>query len=268
MSIILIIICSIHNTNAQNDSSSNNLDLFNRYSKWGFSLTPILYNKASITRNFGNITLVNKSMPSFQFGIKRRFYGDKQWSFNIGANLTLIPLSNLSFKLKKEDVFNSFNGFEDSFKEYNNLYLSIPLNFEFKRQLTLKTYFNFNTGINIYYLTRSDYQLSVVLSSEELNEDREIFALFVETQEKQFQASINLSVGIYFIFKKYMLQTNIVYNKTFKNLLVGEYQFGNLLVSEPTRGNYIVSGDFIGLSTTIYFKKRTKKIKRIKRKEK
>lgn len=65
-----------------------------------------------------------------------------------------------------------------------------------------------------------------------------------------------------------MLQTNIVYNKTFKNLLVGEYQFGNLLVSEPTRGNYIVSGNFIGLSTTIYFKKRTKKIKRIKRKEK
>ena len=263
MSLVLIIVCFLKG-NAQHE---NNLSSFNNYGKWGYSITPLLYNKASITRNFGNAILHNRSTPSFQIGVIRHFYRDKSWSFNTGVNLTLLPLYNLFFTLKNEDVFDDFGG-EEFFKDYAYLYFSIPLNLEFKKQLSKTVYYNVSLGINIYYLTDSRQELIFTLHNQNNTEAREVFALFQETQNNKIQASAVISTGFYFMFNRFMLQTNIVYNKNFQNLWEGEYQFGNLLVSEPTRGNYTISGDFIGLSTTVYFKKRTRKNKRTKRKKK
>ena len=262
MSLVLIIVC-FSKSNAQFE---NNLNSFSDYGKWGYSITPLLYNKASITRNFGNTILHNKSIPSFQIGAIRHFYRDKSWSFNTGVNLTLLPFNNLFFTLKKEDVYDGLDG-EEFFKEYGYLYFSIPLNLEFKKQLSKTIFYNASLGINIYYLTDSRQEFNFFLANEDLAEEREVFALFQETQDNKIQASMVIGTGFYFMFKRFMLQTNIIYNKNFQNLWEGEYQFGNFFVSEPTRGNYRVSGDFIGLSTTVYFKKRTKKRKRRKKKE-
>ena len=201
-------------------------------------------------------------MSSFQLGVKYHFLKDKQWGFNTGISMTLMSQGNFSFSLKEEDVYANYEGFEGSAKEYGDMYISIPLNVEFKKRIKQKVYFNFNTGINIYFLRRGGVEFIHVLVSEELQEKREGFALYENTQHNQLQVSAIFSTGLYFTLNKFMLQTNIIYNKTFQNLLEGEYQFGNLFVSEPTRGDYIISGDFIGLSTTVYFKKRDKNKKR------
>ena len=254
----ILLLCFITSSFSQN-SKSNKLDIFNSYSNWGYSLTPIVYNKASTTRNFGEIILNNKPMLSFQLGVKSHFRADRIWSFRTGLNLTLISFANLNFELKKEDVFSSFKGYETHIKDHGYLFLSVPLTIEYKKAVAKKVIFNSNIGLDIFYLTRSRNDLSIELISEELNEGREVFATYQETQDNQIQASAVFSVGLYFLFDKCMIQTNIVYNKNFQNLLEGEYQFGNLFMSEPTRGDYFVSGDYIGLSTSIYFKKRKKK---------
>lgn len=245
---------------------SQELDAFKTYSNWGYHITPILFEKASTTRDFGSTVLENKVMTSFQLGIKYHFLKEKKISFNTGVKFTLIPQINSYFKLSKNDVYESFNGFEESLKEYGSVYVSVPINVEYKKRLNNNIIFNTNLGLDIFYITSSRDDFSIELASSSLNEVREIFAIYYETQDNAVQFSAVLSTGIYFMFNKFMLQANLVYNKNFQNLLDGEYQFGNLFVSEPTRGDYIVSGDYFGLSTTVYFKKRAKK-KRKQRKK-
>ncbi len=90
--------------------------------------------------------------------------------------------------------------------------------------------------------------------------EAEVFASYVKTTDNDFfQTSLQMGAGVYFLFDKMMVHTNILYNKSFKDLFQGEFQFGYLDVSKPTRGYYTVSGDYLGLSATIYLKKRVKK---------
>ena len=170
------------------------LDLFSSYSNWGYSIAPLVYKKASITRNFGNTILNNKSMPSIQLGVKYHILKHKRISFNSGLKFTLQPLMNTYFKLSKDDVYEGFNGFEESIKEYGYVFLSIPINIEYKRKINSKVVFNSNLGLDIFYLDRSRNILSVVLASEEINETREVFAAYQETQKNRLQASAVFSV--------------------------------------------------------------------------
>jgi len=260
MSILLIIVYSF-SSKAQNNNSYE-FEVFNEYSEWGYLLTPILYNKASITKDFGKTILENNATLSFQIGTNYHFWRAKQWSLNTGINLNLLPAQNASFSLKKEDVYDSFNGFQEKVKSYGHLNLSFPINAEFKTPISNNKFFNINTGVSFYYmLTRRRNESIIRLVNTEINETREVFGIYQVTQDNKLQISAIFSAGLYIALKNYMIRTNLVYNKSFQNLWEGEYQFGNLLVSEPTRGNYTVSGDFIGLSITVYFKKRQKKKK-------
>lgn len=260
MSILLIVVYSFC-SNAQYNKS-NDLEVFNDYSKWGYSITPVLYNKASTTRDYGTTVLKNKSMPTIIFGVKRHFFRNRELSINLGIDLSLMPLTNLSFDLMPKDVYSQFNGLNHSEHEFAYLFLALPIKIEYKRKLFNNIFFSFESGIKLMSLTKGSYEPVVRVINEDETEVREVFALRQRTQDKQLQTSMIFSTGVYFVLKKCIIQTNIVYNKTFQNLWKGEYQFGNLLVSEPTRGNYTVSGDFIGLSTTVYFKKRQKKKKK------
>lgn len=162
---------------------------------------------------------------------------------------------NSNFELSQEDVYASFGGFKEYIKEYSSVYISVPLNIEYRKKISNKLIFNSSVGLDISYITNSRDDISIQLSSDELNETREVFAAYFETQEKQFQGALAFGAGFYIPLNKLMLQVNLIYNKSFKYLLEGEYQFGNLLVSEPTRGDYKISGDFFGLSTTVYMRK-------------
>lgn len=71
-----------------------------------------------------------------------------------------------------------------------------------------------------------------------------------------FYTSGHLETSIYFKRKNFMLQTSLIYNKSFKSYRTGKYEFRNLEVSPDTRGLIDQSGDFMGLSLTVYFRKK------------
>jgi len=253
---LILIFVFILGSFAQDDL--NNFNFFSEYRNYGFFVTPIFFKKASITRDFGNTTLENKSIFAVQFGVKKHFYKEQEWSIITGLNFTPLPFYNLSFKLDNEDViFDEDELFAD--KSFGHFYISIPIQIEHKMQLSNKVFFNSNLGLNISYLSHGGVALTLAMTDEDNNITREVFGLRESTQNNEIQASATISAGLYFPLKYFLLQTNIVYNKTFQDVLEGEYRFGNLLISDPTQGNYKASGDFIGLSTTIYFKKRNKK---------
>lgn len=265
MSIVLIIVYSFNSSSQECVDMPNPFEVFTNYGKWSFNITPVVYKKASITKDYGNTELVNKPMYSFQIGAKRNFFRTKKWGFNVGIFLGYIPSRNISFSLDKEDFAEIFGGFEEeSGNQLSHRYLFIPLNVEYKKKIAKSMYFNVNAGINFNLIRDSTNEYNYRIITEEMGEIievREIFISYQNTLDQFIQFGGTLSAGFYFPFKNWMLQTNIIYNKNFQNLWEGEYQFGNLFVSEPTRGDYIVSGDYLGLSTTFYFKKRTKKKK-------
>lgn len=234
--------------------NSQNLESFQGYKNWGISVNPIVFRKASITRD-GNTDLNNRTIVSAQLGIKYNFFNNKSFSVNTGLKFTLQPQMNSNFELSQEDVYASFGGFKEYIKEYSSVYISVPLNIEYRKSITNKLIFNSSLGLEISYITNSRDDISIQLSSSELDETREVFAAYYETQDKQLQGALSISGGFYIQFSGLMSQLNLIYSKSFTNLLEGEYQFGNLLVSDPTRGDYNLSGDYFGLSTTIYLKK-------------
>ena len=56
MSLLLIIVFS---QSIFSQKNTDNLDVFNEYGKWGFTIVPVIYEKANITVDYGNIKLIN-----------------------------------------------------------------------------------------------------------------------------------------------------------------------------------------------------------------
>ena len=243
-----------------NSFAQEEYPIFNEYRNYGFYATPILFKKAEISRKYGDRIFGTRSNYAVQFGIKKHFNKEKEWSIITGVNFTPLPFYKFSFELKNEDMpHNDYN--ESLFvsdSSIGSFYASFISQAEHKIQLSKNIYLNTNLGLNISYLFSGSVLYTVSIEDEDNNLDREVFALYAHTPNSELQVSAIFGLGLYFPLKYFLLQTNIVYNKSFANVLEGEYQFGNLLVSEPTRGDYKVSGDFIGLSATFYFKKRKK----------
>ena len=259
MSFLLIIVCF---SSFSQEWINNDLEVFSEYRKWGFSIIPVLYNKGKTTKDYGFLDLKTKRMYSFQIGVERHFWNTKKWGASVGFKVGLLPYSNHSFYLKAEDIPNDFGEYEEStITEFSQPYIIIPINVEYKKKIAKKSYFNMSIGVNMNIgISSRDESVTRFISEElgEVIEIREVFAHYLFTPEG-VQYSATFSAGVYFVLKKCLIRTNILYNKNFKNVWRGEYQFGNLLVSEPTRGDYTVSGDYFGLSTTVFFKKRNKK---------
>mgnify|MGYP003630616841 FL=1 len=257
----MLIVVSSFIGQAQNNDATN-FDIFNTYGNFGYSVAPVLFNRATITRKYGNTKLSNKPILSYQLGMEYHFNQGKRWGIIIGLNLTGTPLTNASYILNENDIYTGYNN-QEQLNGLGSLYISIPLSIELKTRFSKKIYSNIGLGVKAGFLRGSSNEYLVSYYREDLQEVREVFAMYQLTNSKTPNTSIVLSGGLYFILKKCMIKTNLVYNKSFKNIVEGEYQFGNLLVSEPTRGDYKISGDYFALSTTIYFK-----IKKNKRKKK
>ncbi len=264
VSLLLTIVC-LSSFSQESSKTNAELKVFSNFRKWGFSITPTIYAKGKTTKNYGTTNLNTKSMYSFQAGVERYFWNTKKWSANVGLKIGLAPFSNHYFHLKSEDTPSDFSNYDGSSDVgFSQPYIIVPINIEYKKKIADKKYFNLNLGVNINVgISSRDDSVTRFISElpNDVTEIREIFAYYLLTPEGA-QYSATFSTGVYFVLKKCLVKTNILYNKNFKNLWEGEYQFGNLFVSEPTRGDYTVSGDYIGLSTTIFFKKRTKNKKR------
>jgi len=72
-------------------------------------------------------------------------------------------------------------------------------------------------------------------------------------------ASGHIKASMYFKSKRgTMFQTSITYKKSFKDFRKGEYSVTNLAESPDNTQKFSQSGDYLGLSLAVYFKKKNK----------
>ncbi|MDC9723867.1 MAG: hypothetical protein PSN34_13995 [Urechidicola sp.] len=81
-----------------------------------------------------------------------------------------------------------------------------------------------------------------------------------DRSEQWFHTSAEISTGFYFLFKHFMLQPEFRYSKSFNTLKSGSYVTENYR-TEPSSstGTFTQSGDYWGVSLTVYIKKKRKK---------
>lgn len=252
--IIILYVVTVYSfsINAQNKPLGD-FDYFIMYSNWGFSAATISYLKPIISRNdITNIT-INTSKGA-QISVKYHYHKEKEWSFNTGIIFTLLQPSKLLFTLKNQDVFKEEQRFfESSLK--GKFYIQFPINAEIKKRLWENIYFNFNVGLTVFFINVPTNNINYTILDTTSNETKEVFSLNYNNGNRAHLTAL-FSIGTYIMFKNFMVQTNIVFDKTFENFWDGDYQFQNLLQSEPSSGTYNLKGDYFGFLLTVYFKRK------------
>ncbi len=246
--------------NAQ-DNPRNDFSNFEGFKKVGYHLSGVLYKKADIDKKYGDYKLINYPIVSGRIGFDYAFNHQKNWSFRTGLYLDLIPFYNVEFEFKPEDLDFIDWDLEGSLhwnkKQTNKFVFTIPFLIEGKLQMGKKIFFSAMGGLDFTILNSGQFDF-VVSYGNNLNEGREVFAMYGETSGFFIYPSLRLGPGLYFVTKKALYQLQLTYKKSLVPYFKGEYQFGNLDVSEPTRGDYKLSGDFIGLGLTMFLKKKKK----------
>ncbi len=254
---ICLCVFSTLNSLAQ-DNTKTDFSVFAQYGSWGINITPVLFNKAKTKVEYGT-TILNTN-PTFHIkaGITKRFLKDKKISLITGVQIIKLPYNNFSFTIEEKDI--SINeDFKMSDRFLADYYLNIPVLFEHKIKLNNKLFFNSNIGINLFYLSNTYDYTGIGLIDFENETNVQLFMIEQDAKGSNVKISGQLSGGFYFLFDKILFKINLEYNHNFKPLLEGRYKFGNLLETPPTLGEYINSSNYIGVSTTVFLKKRKKK---------
>lgn len=234
---------------------------FLEYKKVGYTFSPVFARPAQFTHILGNVEINGNWTPTLSLGWNWAPKADREISFRYGVHLNVLPIFNLSYSLPDGDL----PGFDDFFldnRNYGPLYLSIPLQVELKKQLGSRLYYSAMGGVNIAWIPEGSVEVGAGAVIDELNEEREFFELRSRTRKFPLYPNLRLSMGLYFMWSKLLLQTNVVYQKSIPNYFTGEYLFDNLEISERTEGDYSFSGDFVGLEFIFFFKKSKKRLKK------
>jgi len=253
--LLCILLCNVFvkNTFSQTQRVYGRLSDF---SNWSFAAGPVLYKKAEIRPQYGNLTFKNKPILSFNAGVLYGFNSDKLWSFQTGLLLAIEPAYSVAYEIKKYDIYETYPGdLTDSYKSYAFYSLSSPLILSLNLQTSKNTFASLLVGSKIMYFPYGQAGFVFSISDEELSDRREIFGLKLESQKNSFQGSFVLGTAFSCALQKILLKTNIFYTFNFQNLMTGEYQFANLFVSANTRGDYNLSGNYLGLLFSISFNK-------------
>ncbi len=236
-------------------------DLFKDSGRWMLTFQPVLYQKASITANNDYNSFVNKSMPSANLGFMYRYFETRSWNFQIGFLMGVQPGFNLEFMIDKEDIFLDYDLTHKEFT-YSRFNYNIPVIAEYTNQLARDIFLSASLGFNFLYHAPQFAETGVVVINEDETEAREIFAISTETNNSGLYAQLFFSTGIYIKGKQRLYNMSIIYNKNLGNTFSGNYAFDNLFVSPRTEGEYKLSGNYFGLSISMYLKRHTKKQKR------
>jgi hypothetical protein len=227
-----------------------------KYSKWSFTTGPVLYDKAKLTPQYGDLTFENKPMLGFNVGVLYDFHPEKKWSFQTGLIVAKEPIYSVKYNFFKEDLYSEYQeDLVDSHRSYALYTFSFPFLLQLNLQTGKKTFASFVSGFKAMYFPHGSSDLVVSISSEELSESREIFGLKLESPENSIQGSFVIGTGCSYALDKVLLKANIIYVMNFQNTISGEYQFANLFTSLDTRGYYDLSGNYLGLQFSASLKK-------------
>lgn len=227
-----------------------------KYSKWSLVAGPVLYNKAKLTRQYGDLTFENKPMLGFNAGLLYDLNPDKKWSFQMGLIVAKEPIYSIRFKILNNDLPSYYQGdLEDNYKSYALYTFSFPLLLRLNIQTGRNTFASFLTGLKAMYFPSGSSDYTYAISSQEHADFREIFGLKLESPENSFQGSFIIGTGLSYTLEKVLLKANLIYTMNFQNTISGEYQFANLFTSADTRGYYDLSGNYLGLLFSASLKK-------------
>lgn len=227
-----------------------------KYSKWSFAAGPVVYNKAELVQQYGNLTFKNKPMLGLNAGVLYDFYPERKWSFQTGLIVAKEPIYSIYYKISHNDLYENYPGdLIDEYKSYALYSFSFPLLLRFNLQTGKKTFASFLAGLKAMYFPHGESEYTYAISDEELSDYREIFGLKLESPENSIQGSFIIGTGFSYTLEKALLKANIIYVMNFQNTISGEYQFANLFTSPDTRGYYDLSGNYLGLLFSVSLKK-------------
>ena len=250
--ILFLVLSFVAYTQENKEPIIDEYDVFYDYTHWGFSVMPILYESPKFTPNSVAKIQADSYVPSVQLAFRFHFNHAKAFSFNTGLIFTWIPLVQYSFTLKEEDVFVNDDRFFNS-DGFSDSYVLIPLNLEYKLRAGKNLYLNLNSGVSFSvrggFTAHDEHGIRIGQES--------LFKPFnFNYRSSNFYFNAQVSTGLYIIFDKFMLRTNVLYNKSFQDIQKGEYEFSGLRVSSSETGSFSFSGDYFGISTTVYFKRK------------
>ncbi|MGB4655612.1 MAG: hypothetical protein ACOXZ9_01955 [Bacteroidales bacterium] len=229
-----------------------------KYSKWSVFAGPVMYNKASITPQYGEYTFENLPIYGFNAGFEYDFYPASKWSFVTGLYVAMEPIYKLRFTLKEEDICANLKG--DYTVKVEPAYapimsFSLPLLVRYNIQVGEKSYLFFSTGLKAMAFPNGEAEYTYFIRCSETTESKQVFGLRILSPDNTFQGSFVFKTGFSYAMDKALLKANLVYVMNFQNTMSGEYQFVNLLTSPDTRGYYDLSGNYLGLMFSVSPKK-------------
>lgn len=231
-------------------------DELKSFSKWSIIAGPVLYNKAKLTPQYGDLTFENKPMLGFNIGVLYDFHPEKKWSFQTGLIVAKEPIYSIYYKILHNDLYENYPGdLIDEYKSYALYSFSFPLSLRFNLQTGKKTFASFTVGLKAMYFPHGGSEYTYAISDEQLSDYREIFGLKLESPENSIQGSFVIGTGCSYALDKVLLKANILYVMNFQNTISGEYQFANLFTSPDTKGYYDLSGNYLGLQFSASLKK-------------
>lgn len=234
-------------------NAQNNKHPYEKYFKWGFVGGINIFTEAKMTSEYpnANVSYQVNSTADWAIGLeyniflddkwhtnialKTQWFGDKETEF-IGKNETTLPVDFLEVSWTNPDFT-----------------LSLPISMVYTYQLSPKVSINAGAGLGLTYYRYTD----IVTSGIELD-----FLLIRESNysshKNPFYISGHLEAGLGFELAKTLIQTKAIYSKSFKSYRTGTYQFTNLQESPDFGGTIDQSGDYLGFSLSIHFRKKEK----------
>ncbi len=249
IALVLLILISI-NTQAQrlfdNDRS---YDIFHNYTHWGIQLEPLLFFPADYA---GTPATGFKSQVGFGYkaGLIYNMSLSNRIGFRFGAMLGQVPAMNTYFMLSTSETGESTDYFHKEGAVYSGLNYSIPIMFEYRMFMFDRYVTNLSAGIQVERT-----------SPATISEQYKQYYQGLMANPGSWDIDLVVKAGWYFQFRKVlMLQTNLVYKHRFNNQYEGTYNFSNLSESNNNTDSFIQKGDYIGLSFTFHFYRRTRTI--------
>jgi len=227
-----------------------------KFSSWSIIAGPVVYNKAEITPQYGNLIIRNKPMSGFNAGALYDFYQDRKWSFQTGFIVAKEPIYSISYTIQNSDLYETYPGdLIDEYKSYALYTFSFPALLRLTFKTSKNTFASLLTGLKAMYFPHGGEEYVYAISDEQISDYREIFGLKLESPENSFQGSFVVGTGFSCAMEKVLLKANLIYVMNFQNTITGEYQFANLFTSPDSRGYYNLSGNYLGLLFSVSLRK-------------
>ena len=231
-------------------------DELKSFSKWSIVAGPVLFDKATLSPQYGDLSFDNKPIIGFNAGFEYDFYPEKKWSIITGLILTKEPIYKFNYRIAIEDTYAHYlEDWVSAAKANAIVSFSAPILIRINIQAHKRLYLNLFSGLKVKYFPQGAADYTLIMGNEDRTETREMFGLRLNSPANAFQGSFVIGTGCSYALDKVLLKANLVYVMNFQNTISGEYQFGNLFSSPPTRGYYNLSGNYLGLLFSASLKK-------------